>query len=52
MSQYWISTVLTKSFAHRSYVILFTKITLFPYFDKVQDIELYGSSVVDDLDAN
>ena len=24
---------------------------IIPYFDKVQDIELYGSSVVDDLDA-
>ena len=47
MYQYLISTLLTKSFAHRSCVVLFTKITLFLYFEQVQDIELYGSSVVD-----
>ena len=33
-------------FAHRSCVIPFTKITMFPYSEHVQDIELYG-----DLDA-
>ena len=38
-------------FAHCSCVILFTKITLFPYSEQVQDIELYGTSVGDDLDA-
>ena len=38
-------------FAHRSCVILFTKITMFPYSEQVQDIELYGTSVRDDLDA-
>ena len=38
-------------FAHRSYVIPFTKITMFPYSEQVQDIELYGASVGDDLDA-
>ena len=40
-----------KMFAHHSCVILFTKITLFPYSEQVQDIELYGTSVGDDLDA-
>ena len=40
-----------KMFAHRGCVILFTKITLFPYSEQVQDIELYGTSVGDDLDA-
>ena len=38
-------------FPHRSCVILFTKITMFPYSEEVQDIELYGTSVGDDLDA-
>ena len=38
-------------FAHRSCVIPFTKITMFPYSEQVQDIELYGASVGDDLDA-
>ena len=38
-------------FAHRSCVILFTKITMFTYSEQVQDIELYGTSVRDDLDA-
>ena len=38
-------------FAHRSCVIPFTKITMFPYFEQVQDIEHYGASVGDDLDA-
>ena len=32
-------------------MILFTKITMFPYSEEVQDIELYGTSVRDDLDA-
>ena len=40
-----------KMFAHHSCVILFTKITLFPYSEQVQDIELYGTSVGNDLDA-
>ena len=38
-------------FAHRSCVIPFTKITMFPYSEQVQDIEHYGASVGDDLDA-
>ena len=38
-------------FAHRSCVIPFTKITMFPYSEQVQDIEYYGASVGDDLDA-
>ena len=38
-------------FAHRSCVVQFTKITLFPYSEQVQDIELYGTSVGDDYDA-
>ena len=38
-------------FAHRSCVIPFTKITMFPYSEQVEDIELYGKSVGDDLDA-
>ena len=37
--------------AHHSCVILFTKITMFPYSEQVQDIEHYGASVADDLDA-
>ena len=40
-----------KMFAPCSYMILFTKITLFPYSEQVQDIELYGTSFGDDLDA-
>ena len=38
-------------FLHRSCVIPFTKITMFPYSEQVQDIEHYGASVGDDLDA-
>ena len=38
-------------FAHRSSVIPFTKITMFPSPEQVQDIEHYGASVGDDLDA-
>ena len=38
-------------FEHRSCVIPFTKITMFPYSEQVQDIGLYGASVGDDLDA-
>ena len=38
-------------FAHRSCVIRFTKITMFPYSEQLQDIELYRTSVRDDLDA-
>ena len=38
-------------FAHRSCVIPFTKITMFPYSEQVQDIEHYDASVGDDLDA-
>ena len=38
-------------FAHRSCVISITKITMFPYSEQVQDIEHYGASVGDDLDA-
>ena len=37
--------------AHHSCVIPITKITMFPYSEQVQDIELYGTSVGDDLDA-
>ena len=36
---------------HSSCVIPFTKITMFPYSEQVQDIELYGTSVGDDIDA-
>ena len=36
-------------FPHRSGVILFTNITMFPYSEQVQDIELYDTSVGDDL---
>ena len=35
-------------FAHRSCVIPFTKITMFPYSEQVQDIEHYGAIVGDD----
>ena len=52
---------MSQYFAHRSYVIPFTKITKFPYSEQVQseqvqseqvqDIQLYGTSVGDDLDA-
>ena len=38
-------------FAHRSGVILFTNITIFPYSEQFQDIELYDTSVGDDLGA-
>ena len=38
-------------FAHRSCAIPFTKITMFTYSEQVHDIELYGKSVGDDLDA-
>ena len=38
-------------FEHRSCLIPFTKITMFPYSEQVQDIGLYGESVGDDLDA-
>ena len=38
-------------FAHRSGVILFTNITMFPYSEQVQDIELYDTSVGDDFVA-
>ena len=41
----------SQMFAHRSCVSLFKKITMFPYSEQVQDIELYGTSVGDDLDA-
>ena len=34
-------------FAHRDSI----KITMFPYSEQVQDIEHYGASVGDDLDA-
>ena len=40
-----------RMFAHRTCVIPFTKITMFPYSEQVQDIEHYGASVGDDLDA-
>ena len=40
-----------RMFAHRSFVNLFTKITMFPYSEQVQDIELHGASVGADLDA-
>ena len=35
-------------FAHRSCVIAFTKITMFPYPEQVQDIEHYDASAGDD----
>ena len=45
-------------FAHHSCVILFKKITMFPYSEQVQDIELYATSIQlydasfgDDIDA-
>ena len=38
-------------FAHRSCVIPFTKITMFPYPEQVQDIEHYDASTGDNLDA-
>ena len=38
-------------FAHRSCVIPFTKITMFPYPEQVQDIERYDASAGDHLDA-
>ena len=38
-------------FAHHSLVITFTKITMFPFSEQVQDIVLHGASVGDDLDA-
>ena len=49
MFQYLISTVPIKCL--HTCVIPFTKITMFPYSEQVQDIELYGTSVGDDLDA-
>ena len=36
---------------HRSCVIPFTKITMFPYPEQVQDSEHYDASAGDDLDA-
>ena len=38
-------------FAHRSCVIPFKKITMFPYPEQVQDIEHYDASAGDVLDA-
>ena len=38
-------------FAHRSFVILFTKITMFPYSEQVQDIQHYGARVGEDFVA-
>ena len=38
-------------FAHRSCVIPFTKITMFPYPEQVQDIEHYDTSAGEDVDA-
>ena len=40
-----------RMFAHRSFVILFTKITMFPYSEQVQDIQHYGARVGDDFVA-
>ena len=40
-----------RMFVHRSYVLPFTKITMFPYSEQVQDIEHYCASVGDALDA-
>ena len=37
--------------SHCSCVISFTNITMFPYSEQIQDIELYGTSVGDDLVA-
>ena len=39
----------SQMFARRSCVIPFTKITMFPYSEQVWDIELYDTSVGDDL---
>ena len=38
-----------RMFAHHSCVIPFTKITMFPYSEQVQDIEHYGASVGDEF---
>ena len=37
--------------AHYSSVLAYTLMTMCPYSKQVQDIELYGASVGDDLDA-
>ena len=37
--------------ARRSFVIPFTKITMFPFSEQVKDIQLYGVSDGDDLNA-
>ena len=41
----------SQMFAHHSCLIPFTKIAMFPYSEHVQDIELYSTSVGDDLEA-
>ena len=41
--------IIPQQVAHRSFVIPFTNITMFPYSEQVQDIEHYGASVGDDL---
>ena len=51
MSQNLIINCNYEIFAHRSCVIPFTKTTMFPYSEQDQDIEHYGASVGDDLDA-
>ena len=40
-----------KMFTHRSSVIPYTKITMLPYPEQVEDIEHYNASGGDDLDA-
>ena len=37
--------------AHRSFVIPFTKIPMFPFSEQFKDIQLNGASVGDDLNA-
>ena len=38
-------------FAHRSFVISYTKITMFPISEQVQDIQHYGARDGDDIVA-
>ena len=44
-------TCTSQMFAHRSFVIPLTKNKMFPFYEQVQDIELYRTSVGDDLCA-
>ena len=45
------NTCTSQMFAHRSCVTPLTKITMFSDSEQVQDIELYSTSVGDDLGA-